>query len=283
MSEDFENENYYNQQIEKSNSNEIRVNYDVLNEFKDKDVYEMKLGNLSFLKRKRFTENINAKDEKIKIPLDNGKLEEKPILPINFIRWKYSRKNNNNNKQIINDDDSDLENSENSNFDKKEKEGNSKENEINNKEIDNYLNLVEKVNNNNSKMISNTKIVEWSDGSMQLIIGKEIFDINLSNIDNSRYAIYDKDNKIFDVKDPVRKRFLIVPSDMTSSNMDLRYKQTGENTTKIKMTYSYFDKNTFNKEEFAKGRSRRSGIDALKRTPAEKGRDKILPNLYKRK
>ena len=88
-------------------------------------------------------------------------------------------------------------------------------------------------------------------------------------------------NEIFDVKNQVKKRMIIIPSDM-SSNIDSRFKATDDNSTKTKLTYSYFDKNTFNKEEFAKGgRSRKSAIDSLKRSNPEK--DKILPNFLKKK
>jgi hypothetical protein len=303
MSEDYEND-YQNHNLNNSNDNNnennynnnserINVNYDILYDFNDKEVFELKLGNLSFLKRKRFTENINQKDEKIRIPLEKGGLEEKPIPPANYIRWKYIKSNNpniynNNFKQIINDEEDD---DENENENEKEKENPNKEklNDINNekdinnkeKEIDNYLNLVEKSNNpSNIKMISNTKIIEWSDGTMQLIIGNEYFDINKSTIENSRYALYDRENDLFNVKNQVKKRFIIVPSDM-SSDIDSRFKSTAESSTKTKLTYSYFDKNTFNKEEFAKGRARKSAIDSLKRSNNEK--DKIFPNFLKRK
>jgi hypothetical protein len=305
MSEDYENDyqnknmnnsidDYNNDNNHNTNTERINVNYDILYDFNDKEVFELKLGNLSFLKRKRFTENINQKDEKIKIPLEKGGLEEKPIPPANYIRWKYTKSNNDNNynKQIILDDEDDEENEneekekEIKNSDKeKEKEGdfdNEKAtNKYNSKDIDNYLNLVEKSNNpSNIKMISNTKIVEWSDGTMQLLIGNEYFDINKSIIDNSRYAIYDRENDLFNVKNQIKKRFIIVPSDM-SSDIDSRFKSTAESSTKTKLTYSYFDKNTFNKEEFAKGRARKSAIDSLKRSNNEK--DKILPNFLKRK
>ena len=91
-------------------------------------------------------------------------------------------------KDYINDEEEDSnENGIQNNFTEKE----------NTKDIDNYLYLNEKSNSTNNKMISNTKIVEWSDGTMQLLIGNEYFDINLSNIDNSRYAIYDKEKHLF--------------------------------------------------------------------------------------
>lgn len=259
---------------EEDNIEKIKINFDELHEFSNYEVYDLKLGNLSFLKRKRFSENLNEKDEKIKIVLDKGVIEEKPIPASNYIRWKYikynpnTEKNNYNNNSIV----------------KKSEEDLHIENK-NSSEVDNYLNLIEKPNAN-YKMQTNCKMVEWTDGTLQLVIGNEYFDINVSNMDNSRFAVYDKTNDLYVVKNEINKRFIIVPSEM-SSNIDSRFKNQNENSTKTKLAYSYFDKNEYNKEDFAKKRFSKkqpSKIDNLKRTNQNAPNDnKNLANLMKRK
>jgi len=254
--ENFNYNNVHNKNIDTNEEEErIKVNFDELNEFKNYDVFELKLGNLSFLKRKRFSVNIDEKDEKIKLKMEKGEVE-KPIPPINFIRWKgqkilnQNNNHNSNNKNIINDD---YEFSNNTNKTSHlEKTNNDKNNiEANDYELDDYLNLVKTAQN--YKMQTNSKIVEWSDGTMQMIIGSNYFDINPSAMDNCRFAIYDKANDLYVVKNPVKKRFILMASELTK-NIDDRYKGSNENSTKTKLAYSFYDKNEYNKEDFAKKR-----------------------------
>ena len=200
---------------------------------------------------------MTEKYEKIKITLEKGGTEDKEIPAINFIRWRYKKAN----KTVIDDNNENL-----------------PENSANTEDLDNYLNLNEKSKNN--KMQTNSKIVEWSDGTMQSIIGKEYFDINLSAMDNCHYAMYDKNNDLFVVKNQVKNRIIIVPSDMTT-NMDDRFKNQNENTLKTKLAYSYFDKNEYNKEEFGKKYFKKINTDSLKKNNV--GKDQKINFMLKKK
>ncbi len=317
-----DNKNNLNANSNNNNSSEeadrIRINYDELNEFKNYDVLELKLGNLSFLKRKRFSGNIDVKDEKIKLKMEKGE-EEKPIPPINFIRWRTQKINQactpknininsktgistNTAKNIIRDEDditttininnidnNDLNNKNinindfiNDNINNNNKSKNDPNADLNNDlELDEYLNLVKSAQN--YKMQSNCKIVEWSDGTIQLVIGSNYFDVNPSAMDNCRFAVFDKPNDMYVVKNPVKKRLLIMASEMTK-NIEDRFKGSNESSTKTKLAYSFYDKNEYNKEDFAKKRYSKKApnlIDKLRRNPDEGKKD--LSSLLKRK
>ena len=300
--EEYNEENSGNKNINssnnKNNSNEevdrIKINFDELNEFKNYDVFELKLGNLSYLKRKRFSGNIDEKDEKIKLKMEKGE-EEKPIPPTNFIRWRtqkinptHNTSNNNNslisknNKKIIKDEDDSTNNNNDNNIN--DNEGKITEQQIdsnNDNELDEFLNLVKSTQN--YKMHSNCKIVEWSDGTMQMVIGSNCFNVNPSAMDNCRFAVYDKANDLYVVKNPVKKRLLIMATEMTK-NIEDRFKGSNVSSTKTKLAYSFYDKNEYNKEDFAKKRFSKkvaNPIDKLRRNPDEGKKD--LSKLLKRK
>jgi hypothetical protein len=269
----------------------IKINYDKLNEFTNFDVHELKLGNLSFLKRKRFSTNLEQKDEKIKLKMEKGE-EEKQIPSINFIRWRAQKTTNNainsnhnsSNKNIVKDEDDFLNNNKNNDLNKYEKT-NEKDLEYKNIDLDDYLNLVKKEGTQNYKMQTNSKIVEWSDGTLQMVIGSNYFDINPSVMDNCRFAIYDKPNDLYVVKNPVKKRLIIMASEMTK-NIEDRFKGSNENSTKTKLAYSFYDKNEFNKSDFDKkryGKKAPNIIDKLKKNVDESknGFKKIRKNNYK--
>ena len=100
-------ENYENNNTNpnfSTNQEKINLNFDILNDFPNQEVFEAKLGNLAFLKKKRFSENLTEKDEKIKITLEKGGTEDKEIPAINFIRWRYKKAN----KTVIDDNNENL-------------------------------------------------------------------------------------------------------------------------------------------------------------------------------
>ena len=114
--------------------------------------------------------------------------------------------------------------------------------------------------NKDKSISSNAKIVEWSDGSTQLIIGHECFDIMYSNMDNIRYGIKAKDDVVI-INKPVTRRVLLTKAedDLNENEDDQIYNddENGQDKSKVKLSYSYFDKKVYKKEEFSSRYPRR--------------------------
>lgn len=123
---------------------------------------------------------------------------------------------------------------------------------------------------NGKDIQSNAKIVEWSDGSRQLLIGDEYFDLMFSTMDNVRFGLKDDDN-ISIINKPIIKRMLLTQSekDITKEELD-----KGD-ANKVKLSYSYYDKKTYKKEDFASRYPRRKQVNETnlnkkrKREPSE--------------
>ena len=86
----------------------------------------------------------------------------------------------------------------------------------------------------NKKLKSNTKLVEWSDGSMSLFIGKKYFNISTQKLMNSRIGVK--------INDEVSLVGLNIPNRMVASLREedainaKKYKE--DETSKVKITYT---------------------------------------------
>ena len=86
----------------------------------------------------------------------------------------------------------------------------------------------------NKKLKSNTKLVEWSDGSMSLFIGKKYFNISTQKLMNSRIGVK--------INDEVSLVGLNIPNRMVASLTEedainaKKYKE--DETSKVKITYT---------------------------------------------
>ena len=86
----------------------------------------------------------------------------------------------------------------------------------------------------NKKLKSNTKLVEWSDGSMSLFIGKKYFNISTQKLMNSRIGVK--------INDEVSLVGLNIPNRMVASLTEedainaKKYKE--DETSKVKITYA---------------------------------------------
>lgn len=109
--------------------------------------------------------------------------------------------------------------------------------------------------NNDKTMVSNAKLIELSDGSHQLVIGNKFIDVNFSNMENVRYAI-DVGNNINIIGKKVSKRMLL----STDIFQGLK-RQQSDHTSKIQLSYSFYDKTIFKKEEYGSKYSRRRNIN----------------------
>lgn len=117
--------------------------------------------------------------------------------------------------------------------------------------------------NSEKKPVSNAKIVEWSDGSHQLIVGKEAFDIMFSTMDNIRYGIKANDEVVI-INKPVTRRVLLTKQEEDNAQEDdnIEINEEYENEkNKVKLSYSYFDKKVYKKEEFSSRYPRRKNFN----------------------
>jgi hypothetical protein len=187
--------------------NELNLPFDTLYDFKGYEIYETKFNNMSMLGLNKYDSKTYTHDEKIAIKNDKGDEEIKNIPPQSYIRWKYSNGSDEHSKE---------------------------------KELDSQLGL-----SNDYKILSNSKIVEWSDGSYQLVIGDEYFDIKFSEIDNIRFGVSSNDNENIIVNDKVQKRMILTPSEHRGD----RVKHT-EDSTKVKLAYNYYNPNEYRKEDY---------------------------------
>ena len=99
--------------------------------------------------------------------------------------------------------------------------------------------------NQNKKIISNTKLIECSDGTHQLVIGNKFFDVTFSNMDNVRFGLNVDDN-INVINQIVSKRMLISKNESDSPKM--KHEQIGK--SKVKLNYFFFEEK---KDEEKKG------------------------------
>jgi RNA polymerase-associated protein LEO1 len=187
----------------------IYIEYDLLNNFKNSETFETKFSNMAAVQTNCFDPETFQPEESYQIVNEKGIEETKEIPHSNYIRWRYSK---------------------------------NKQNEVKEK-------LIKGFNfKDDRKVESNAKIVEWSDGSLQLIIGEEYFDIKLSKMDNVRYGLKDMENELLIVNTPINHRMIITPSEYSNKNIERsKYNDSG---SKVKLSYHYYDKQSYNKEEF---------------------------------
>ena len=86
----------------------------------------------------------------------------------------------------------------------------------------------------NKKLKSNTKLVEWSDGSMSLFIGKKYFNISTQKLMNCRIGVKINDEvSLVGLNIPFRMTASLTEEDAINSK---KYKE--DETSKVKITYT---------------------------------------------
>ncbi len=166
---------------------EINIDYDKIEalylnkkEYKfprDIEIFEGKLGLISYLQEPIFNIKTYNLEPKPKIINESGEEESKPIPLEHFIRFKLDE---------------------------------------------------------NRKLKSNSKLVEWSDGTMSLFIGKKYFNISTQKLMNSRIGVK--------INDELNLVGLNIPNRMTASLTEedalLARKFKEDESSKVKITYS---------------------------------------------
>ena len=98
-------------------------------------------------------------------------------------------------------------------------------------------------------MESNAKIVEWSHGTLQLVIGEEHFNIMFANIDNVRVGLEDKERNLTLISKPIKQRMILTSSEFSQRTNEKVIKQD-DSSQKVKVVNSFYDKQEYNKYEF---------------------------------
>ena len=166
---------------------------------KDIEVFEGKLGLISYLQENIYNKSQYKIEPKPSIINENGENENKPIPLERFIRFKLDDK----------------------------------------------------------KLKSNAKLVEWSDGTMSLFIGKKYFNISTQQLYNSRIGVK--------IDDELSLVGLNIPKRMTASLTEedaIKVKKyTEEVTSKVRISYTIEgDKNEYlkgNKSRFLSRKRRK--------------------------
>lgn len=191
----------------------IGVNYDKLHNFNQYEVYETKFNIITNFQMTGYDNTKYKPEDKTILLNEKGEEEIKEIPPSSYIRWRYS----------------------------KEKEEGVK----NNSEGKLTEDLAIK---NKGQLESNAKIVEWSNGSYQLVIGDEYYDIMFTNIDNVRLGVMDPNGVI--VSNQIKQRILLTPSEQTEMKRTEKLNKTGENSSLVKLAYSFYDKQEYKKDDY---------------------------------
>ena len=155
------------------------------------EIFEGKLGSISYLQEKVFNKSEYILEPKPKIVNENGEEEQKSIPLERFIRFKLDDK---------------------------------------------------------KKVKSNAKLVEWSDGTMSLFVGKKYFNISTQKLINLRIGIK--------VNDDMSLIGLNIPKRMTASLTEedaiKAKKYTEDVTSKVKISYTIKGEKDYAKKSFLK-------------------------------
>jgi hypothetical protein len=207
---------------------ELNISYNKLYNFKEFEVFEGKFGNIARIQFGCFNQEKYQPEDPIILTDEKGQRVEKVFSYENFVRWKYQQ---------------------------------NEKNEVEDKCESELLRLFNIEDKENKGIKSNSRIVEWSDGSFQLLIGNEFFDITVNNTSNTRFAINSEKEHSLMVCDGIKKKMIIkknirnenIPAKRRESYSyeDLRHlKEKVKEDIKVKTFHSYYNKNKFTREEY---------------------------------
>lgn len=207
---------------------EIGIPYNKLYNFSDYDIYEGKFGNIARIQFSCFDSKTYEPEAPIVFIDEKGHRVEKIFPYDKFIRWRYS---NEEGKVTQEKDETE----------------------------ENLLRILNIENQDRRHIESNARIVEWSDGSFQLIIGNEYFDININKSANTRLAVNADNEHALVIGESIKKK-MIIKRNFKYENLNRResisfedirkLKENNKEDSKIKTFHSYYNKNKFSTEEY---------------------------------
>ncbi|CAI2380443.1 unnamed protein product [Moneuplotes crassus] len=206
----------------------------------DGDCFEMKMPNIVKIQSKPFDPATYEPEKSIKYKNQHGQEKEKNFNLLNVIRWRYTDQTS---EPFV--------------------------------ETPSVVEMRESMGYKSrypSKQIeTNTKVVEWSDGTFSLIVGDETFDLNFSKSSNCH--VYLKTDDLLVHKNQVERKCLVKPSKMSKRAMKSILKNVNEKAKQmhsVEKTFSMVDDPKFKKgrlmekkEEKEKTTRKRSRRDYL--------------------
>lgn len=192
---------------------QVELPFDYLHDFSECEVWEAKFTNLTTLQTSVFEGSKYKAEEKIKIKNEKGEDVEKNVPIGSYIRFRYD------------DDLADLTD-----------------------EVEQAFGLEETIRD--KKLVSNARIVEWSDGTHQLVIGDEYFDIMFSNMENTRFGILNEEQNVTVVNKQVKQRMILTPCEYDYNKKERKVTESQESGSKVKLAYSFYDTNEYKKDDF---------------------------------
>jgi len=199
---------------------DINIIYDNLFDFKNYEIFETKFSSLTRPQQKAFDSKTYEKEKPLLIKNERGQDTEKIILHKNFMRWKYSQED-------IDDTTDNIETNDNDPFNLTK------------------LGIKDKIN---KKIETNSKIIEWSDGSYQLVIGDTYFDILISDAANTNIGLLDIENDIVNVGKSIDKKMILMVSEDFEDRDFLETNKHLERS-KVKLANTFFDSTHYVKDE----------------------------------
>lgn len=228
---------------------EIEIPYDQIVNTQDFEILEAKLGNLTRIQTKEFRNESYQPEENIKMKDQKGDVVEKIIPFTNYLRWRYSKK-----ETETEEDDN------------------------------NFVKKLELKKMTNKKVETNAKIIEWDDGTFQLVVGDEFIDINPSEVKNTRIGIINKEKEVILVGKSIDKKYILRASEYDGprkrESIPVINKITAKDEEKkVKLAFSYYDKNEYNKDEFGG----KYGKPKFEKKKKDTKNDIIIPTHFKHK
>lgn len=197
--------------------NNVTVVYDNLYDFNKFDIVQTKFSSLTKLQYKIFDCKTYEKEAPVRIKNDLGQDTEKIINHKNYIRWRYSKE--------------DLKNETKFEYDK---------------DLNDLLGIKDK---SNKPIESNTRIIEWSDGTFQMTVGDTYFDIMISETPNSSLGIIDLESDIVSVGKPISKKMILRANEDFSSDSDFLKTSNILTCNNSKLSHNFYNTNAYVKEE----------------------------------
>ena len=201
----------------------------------DGENFEIKLLNIVKIQSKPFDPNTYNPEKPIVYVNEHGKEIVKKFNLLNVVRWRYADKNC-------------TQTFENTEYIKHLREA-----------------IGYKERYPDRKIESNTRVVEWSDGTHSIIVGDEYFDMNFSKSNHSH--VYLKSDDILVHKNKMNQKCIIKPSKISKRATKAILKHVNDRmklTNPVEKTFTHIDD-----PKFKKGR-----IMPEKKPPVEKKRSK---------
>jgi hypothetical protein len=227
--------------------NIINSFYDNTYDFQEDDIFEMKFNSLTRIQNKEFNPKTYEKEKPLLVKDQKGDDMEKFIPHKNFIRWRYAKKSKEN---TSNEDENESLNEENSNTDEKT-----------------LLDMFSLNQKNKRKIESNSKLVQYSDNSYLLFIGKNYFEVLLSDVNTCGLGVIDAENDSILVNKTIEKKMILKENEKCSNNdLDKQLIEESNKKSKVLLTHNYYNPIEYVKEDSS---------NKFAKKPAKKEKEKV--------